>query len=319
MFLQETSSLLVGHRGKRQQQAFFQTGAVGCDPLIHFLRAVPARHTTVHYDHVESAITEPLLRVLHAHRRSDFSSRAHQHVAFKFQHRFLVFDQEHAPCQDRLSPRGRHRLRQRGFLACQQTDFNRRSSCRSGLLPVARHDFSAMFLDDPVADAQPQAGALAHRLGGIEGIENSAGVLDSRTAVIELHAHVSVFLEATHFQHPAAARLHHGIEGVVGNVQEDLLELMRIGHHRGQVVGNVAFQRDIVDLQIVFAQREGLLQHLAQVHFLLLRLALARKREQILHHPVRPLRLLEQFAHIVGRTVVEARAFEQLRVTEDCG
>src|ERR1019366_1089929 len=110
--------------------------------------------------------------------------------------------------------------------------------------------------DDPVADAQPKAGSLAHRLGGIEGIENPAGVLDSRTAVIELHAHKGIFLERAHFQHTAAADLHHGIERVVDNVQEDLFQLVRIGHDGGQVIGNFAFQRNVVDLQIVFAQRE---------------------------------------------------------------
>ena len=113
-----------------------------------------------------------------------------------------------------------------------------------------------MFLDDPVTDAQPKAGSFAHRLSGVEGIENPARVLDSRAAVIELHAHEGVFLEDAHFQQTAPATLHHGIERVVDNVQEDLLQLVRIGHHRGHVPGNFAFQRDVVDLQIVFAQRE---------------------------------------------------------------
>ena len=34
---------------------------------------------------------------------------------------------------------------------------------------------------------------------------------------------------------------------------------------------------------------------------------------------MRPLGLLEQLTHIVGRLVIKARAFQQLRVTQDCG
>ena len=93
MFLQETSRLLIGHAGKRQQQPFLQTGAVFRDPLVHFLGAASTGHATVHHDHVERAVEELLLRVLHTHRSSNFGSRTDQHVAFKFQHRFFVLDQ----------------------------------------------------------------------------------------------------------------------------------------------------------------------------------------------------------------------------------
>ena len=42
-------------------------------------------------------LTQSLLHVLDAHGGRDFGSRANQHVSFKFQHRFFVFDQQHAP------------------------------------------------------------------------------------------------------------------------------------------------------------------------------------------------------------------------------
>ena len=88
-----------------------------------------------------------------------------------------------------------------------------------------------MFLDDSVADTQPEAGSLAHRLGGVEGIENPAWILDSRTAVVEFHAHERILLEHAHFQHATAAALHHRIKRVVDHIQEDLLQLMGIGYH----------------------------------------------------------------------------------------
>ena len=42
-----------------------------------------------------------------------------------------------------------------------------------------------MFLDDAVADAESEAGALADALGGIEGIEDAVGFLDAGTGVLK--------------------------------------------------------------------------------------------------------------------------------------
>ncbi len=67
----------------------------------------------------------------------------------------------------------------------------------------------------------------------------------------------------------------------------------------GMCVFDLALDLDVVYLQIVIAQRQGLVQHPADIHLLLLRLALAGKRQQVLHHAVGALRLLEEFAHEV--------------------
>ena len=57
---------------------FSMTGAVARDPLVHFPHAASARHPAIHHDHVERAIAEPLLRVIHAHGCRDLGSRANQ-------------------------------------------------------------------------------------------------------------------------------------------------------------------------------------------------------------------------------------------------
>src|SRR5580698_2543427 len=111
---------------------------------------MPTWHAAIHHDHVKRTVTEPLLRVLDAHRGDNFSSRPNQNIAFEFQHRFFVFDQKHASCEDGLSTRGRHSLWQSGFFAGKQSDFDGRSA------------FFAVFLDDSVADAEPKTSSLAH-------------------------------------------------------------------------------------------------------------------------------------------------------------
>ena len=93
---------------------------------------------------------------------------------------------------------------------------------------------------------------------------------------------------------------------------------MRIADDRRHIIGDFPLERNVVHFQVVLAQHERFFQHLAEIDFLLLRLALASKGEQVLHYPMRPLRLLEQFAHVLSGTLIETRALEQLRVTEDC-
>jgi len=50
---------------------------------------------------------------------------------------------------------------------------------------VVTENFSAMLLDDAVANAQAQASALANLFGGEEGIEDAIRVRNSRTVITE--------------------------------------------------------------------------------------------------------------------------------------
>ena len=84
-----------------------------------------------------------------------------------------------------------------------------------------------------------------------------------------------------------------GIDGIVDDVQENLLDLMRVGDDHRRLGGQVAVDIDVVDLEIVVAQGQGFVEHFADVDFVALRLALAREGKQVLHYAVRALRLLE--------------------------
>ncbi len=80
-----------------------------------------------------------------------------------------------------------------------------------------------------------------------------------------------------------------------------------------------ALDLDVVDLQIVVAQGQSFIQHLADIHLLLLRLALAGERQQVLHHAMSALRLLEEFADEVGGAVRQPFAFQQLGIAQNRG
>src|SRR5262249_44393373 len=88
---------------------------------------------------------------------------------------------------DKLSRGGDwNRLGGFGMSAARQAHLNHRPAG----LAIPRGNISAMLLDDAVADAQAQARALAHALGGVERIENAVGLLDAGTGILELGDHI---------------------------------------------------------------------------------------------------------------------------------
>ena len=71
--------------------------------------------------------------------------------------------------------------------------------------------------------------------------------------------------------------VHHGVERIVDDVQENLFELMRIasdGRHPGL---KVALQCDAAHFHVVVTQEQCLFQHLDNIELVLLRLALTGK------------------------------------------
>src|ERR1700687_356488 len=57
---------------------------------------------------------------------------------------------------------------------------------------VARANLSAVLLHNAVADAQPESGALADTLGGIERIEHAPRLGCSRSTVLNFHHHAVI-------------------------------------------------------------------------------------------------------------------------------
>src|SRR5436305_12377950 len=92
-----------------------------------------------------------------------------------------------------------------------------------------------MFLHDAIADAQSQARALTYALGRVERIEDALGVLESGAIVRELRADVPVLPEDFDLHLARAPGFKNGIYRIVQDVEEYLLDLMRIGNHHGRL------------------------------------------------------------------------------------
>src|SRR5260221_8814902 len=120
-------------------------------------------------------------------------------------------------------------------------------------------------------------------------------------------------------QAPAASAIEHGIRRVIDDVEINLLQLVRISHYKRQYRLKIPFHRDVVDFQVVVAQRDGVFQHAAQVNVYPLRFVLPREGEQVLHDPLGALRLLTQLDDEFFHTRVELFAFQQLRIAQNGG
>src|SRR5689334_79524 len=88
-----------------------------------------------------------------------------------------------------------------------------------------------MGLDDAQRHAQPQAGPLTCSLGGEERIKDLAEVLhgDARAIIIHLHAYLGPLSQGTHRQRAMLLDRFDRLRGVDEEVEEDLLELVRVG------------------------------------------------------------------------------------------
>ncbi len=97
-----------------------------------------------------------------------------------------------------------------------------------------------MFFHDAVADAESEAGAFAHALRSVERIEDALGIFDSCAVVGELRANVSAHGGDANLELAGAPGFKNGVDGVVDDVQEYLLDLMRIGDDQRRFRRNVA-------------------------------------------------------------------------------
>ncbi len=84
-------------------------------------------------------------------------------------------------------------------------------------------DFAVVVADEAPDDVEAQAGALPHRLGGEERVEDALADLcgDAGPVVDDAHHHALMLAVR---QHLDAARVGDGVEGVVDQIRPDLVE-----------------------------------------------------------------------------------------------
>jgi len=108
----------------------------------------------------------------------------------------------------------------------------RQLDCEASTFPryVAYANLASVFRDDSVTNAEAEAGALSNWLGRVERIEYARSILHAGAAIGELRYKLPIFMGGAYPQVAVGRCLQNGVNRVVYEIQEDLLELMRIGH-----------------------------------------------------------------------------------------
>src|SRR5580765_1269649 len=108
-----------------------------------------------------------------------------------------------------------------------------------------------MALDDAAGQRQSESGALTVGLGREERVEDPRSNLarNSRAAVGDIDPHSLVLRVVTRPESQAAwrGRVLHRLPRIRDQVHDDLLELMRIGPHQGQILLEVELDLDARD------------------------------------------------------------------------
>src|SRR5277367_1625554 len=147
---------------------------------------------------------------------------------------------------------------------------------------VETFDLAAMFLENPVANAQAQPGAFAYRLGGKKRIENLLRIFYSRPGVGELHDNLRVVLPRANHQ-LSAAHLFQSVHRIADQVEENLQDLIGIPSHHRQVHRGVRLDIDVPPSQVQIAQMQSGRNHLIYFQERLLAGNAPRKTQQARH------------------------------------
>src|SRR5216684_3553440 len=175
-----------------------------------------------------------------------------------------------------------------------------------------------MGADDAVADTQTKTRSLSHFFGCKERVEDAVRIGDAGTVIPKEDFHGIVSWRRLDFNPAPSASFPHRVIGVIEDVQENLLELLRIADHTRQI-GIQGFQNlYAVAGKIVGAQFDRLAQHDVDLHRLPAGRGLTRKAEQVVYNFFRALRLQQDDLEIVFRLLGYSRIFqEQIRKTDN--
>ena len=170
-------------------------------------------------------------------------------------------------------------------------------------------DPALVLLDDAIDGGQAQAGAAVQFLGGEERLENPAQVLrrDAAAGVAEGQADVAargrlgVLMRGGGIQgdgggfdaEPAAAG--HGVAGIDGQIEQDLLDHAQVGLDGGKAGGEIHLQGDVL-AQDAAEHLGDVVDDFVQIHHLRMELLLAAEGEQLAGQRRRPACRLRQIS-----------------------
>src|SRR5713101_10014533 len=125
----------------------------------------------------------------------------------------------------------------------------RNAEAGAAFRPVETGDLPAVLLDQSVANAQTEPGALAHRLGGVKRIEHQLRLLYAGARIAELDHYIRALAHRANGQH-AAAHFFHRIHGVADDVEENLQQLIGVAANAGQDGFGLQFDPDVFAAEI---------------------------------------------------------------------
>src|SRR6516165_9350495 len=161
-------------------------------------------------------------------------------------------------------------------------------------------DLASMLAHNSLADAQSETCAFPDILGGKKGVEDAVWTLDPVAVVAKDHLDQVVQIGRADFDARGAARIAHGIVGIVQNVQKNLLQLVRVPDHQVEILVQVFEYLDTAAMEIIGAQLHGAVQDGVELDRLALRRHGTGEGEQVLHDLFGALRLLQDDAQVLA-------------------
>src|ERR1700721_2962161 len=179
------------------------------------------------------------------------------------------------------------------------------------VLIISSRDFSTVCPHDPVADAEAKSCALSNFLRREEWIENPFGLRNPRPIVADQNLELVCSLYRQHFDSSRPPRLLNRVIGVIQDIEEHLLQLVRVSHKHWQVLFISLDELDAVIRKIIRAKLQRLPQHVVPLHGFTLRRHLPGKAKKVLNDDPSALRLLKNHAKLLFCRFGNLRILEQ--------
>src|SRR5260370_32708242 len=139
-----------------------------------------------------------------------------------------------------------------------------------------------MLAHDSVTDAQPQACALAYFFSREERIKDPLRILNALAVIAEQDFHPTAVLYRLNLDQAGTAGCPHRVVGVVDDVEEHLLQLVRVANQLRQTLVKLLHYVHTLVGKVISAQSNGLSQNVINLQRLALWRTLPRKAHQLL-------------------------------------
>ncbi len=178
-----------------------------------------------------------------------------------------------------------------------------------------------MLGDNSVAETEAQSRSLAHTFRRVERVEYFGNLLfrNARTGIFNDHPDAGLVMLAAH-NHPARPEdFFECVERVVQNVEENLLNLVRVEKGQRKVRIQSGLNRNVINLELMFHQLQRVAHHLVQIAFDPGRLPFPGECQKILDDAGAPRRLFFDHFNVALEAGHVLGVSDQFGVAENAG